>query len=99
MSEKKEGEQKEKRNIRIAFDLPMGIMIGLALGILLLVIGAGAPSEGAYYAGVFFTAFALFAGAFLLKEENGYVRLGLFIAAGLVVSNIGPSLGGLLGGL
>jgi hypothetical protein len=57
----------------------------LILGIILLVIGFDVNSTPVVDIGLICTTVALFAGALLLKVE-GYARLGMLIAAGMVLS-------------
>ncbi len=72
-------------------DKPMNILALLALGIILIVIGFDARASGAVDAGLIFTTLALFGGALLLKLD-GYVRLGMLIAGGLILSSLALSL-------
>jgi hypothetical protein len=57
----------------------------LIVGIIMLVIGFDANSTPVVDIGLIATTVALFAGALLLKVE-GYARLGMLIAAGMVLS-------------
>ncbi len=57
----------------------------LIAGIILLVIGFDVDSTPVIDVGLIFTTVALFAGALLLKVE-GYARLGMLIAAGMILS-------------
>ena len=85
----------QKEQVGIAINLSMAIMIGVALGIVLIVIGVATESEGTYYAGIAIATLSLFGGGFLLKEENHFVRLGLLLAGGLLLayfSGIGSAL-------
>ena len=76
----------QKEQVGIAINLSMALLMGVALGIVLIVIGAAVHSEGTYYAGIAITTLSLFGGGFLLKGENGYVRLGLLLAGGLILA-------------
>ena len=57
----------------------------LILGIILLVIGFDVDSTPVVDIGLILTTVALFAGALLLKVE-GYARLGMLIAAGIILA-------------
>ena len=73
----------EKKQVTIPLSLGAALLLGVAIGVLLLIIGAATETSGAVYAGVIITPVALFSGGFLLKEENSNVRLGMLIAGGL----------------
>ena len=78
-----------KKQAGFTLNMATGLMLGVALGIVLLVIGAAVPNDGVRYAGVAITTLGLFGAGFLLKEENGMLRLGLMIAGGLLLSSLG----------
>lgn len=73
----------EKKQVTVSMNLGMALLIGVALGILLLIIGAATDTSGSVYAGLIITPLALFAGGFLMKEENNVVRLGMLLAGAL----------------
>ena len=71
----------EKKQVTIpAICLATVLLIGVAIGVLLLVIGAATETNGAIYASLIITPLALLSGGFLLKEEsntNGFMKLRL----------------------
>lgn len=91
MEEKKEA----KKQVTVSLNLSVLLFLVVVIGVLLTILGAANDSEGTVYAGLIITPLALFAGGFLLKEENGTVRLGMLIAAGLILGLAVPSAFGL----
>lgn len=67
--------------------VPMGLrgIIGIVILVGVIVMAAGAWGESAdtMIAGSFLTSISLFSGGFFLTNEDGYARLGMFIAAGI----------------
>jgi hypothetical protein len=72
----------------------MILLAGLALGLLLLVIGAGTRNRPVTLIGEFIFPMALFAGGLFWGEENSAVRITLMALGGLFViavfGNISP---------
>jgi hypothetical protein len=80
-------EQKQPAGISLSLDFIL--MVGVMLGIVLIIIGAGVGSsgnEGVFLAGLAITTLSLFAGGFLQKDENNVVRLGLFLAGAIILA-------------
>ncbi len=73
----------EKKQVTVSLNLGMVLLIWVAVGILLLIIGVATETSGSVYAGLIITPLALFAGGFLMKEENNVVRLGMLLAGAL----------------
>lgn len=90
-----------KKEVALALS-PVGVaLVGVFVGLLLAVIGLAIGNSEVASAGAFILPFALFAGGFLLKDENPLVRAGMFIAAGLILAQaaaLGGSLSKALGG-
>ena len=79
----------QKQPVSMAISLDLLLMVGVMLGIVLLIIGAGVGStgnKGVYLAGLAITVLSLFAGGFLQKQENNVVRLGLFLAGAILLA-------------
>lgn len=80
-------EKKEQSGVSISLNLML--LIGVILGIVLIIIGAGVGAygnEGVYLAGLAITTLSLFATALLQKEENHVVRLGLLLAGAIILA-------------
>jgi hypothetical protein len=80
-------EQKQPAGISLSLDFIL--LVGVMLGIVLIIIGAGVGNygnKGVYLAGLAITTLSLFAGGFLQKEENNVVRLGLFLAGAIILA-------------
>ena len=75
-----------KKQVTIALSLSVALLIGVTIGVLLIIIGFETEKSGVIDAGLIIAPLSLFAGAFLLKEENNIVRLGMLIAAGLILA-------------
>lgn len=84
------GEEKQENGLGDMTKVLLGV---LALGIIFIVIGFDTDTSGLIDTGVIFTTLALFAAAFLLKIDS-YLRLGLAIAAGIILAGIVPSIWG-----
>ena len=71
--------------------LPAGIergrlvLLWVAIGVLLFVIGTALQNSQSIYAGLVLTPMALIGGGILLKEESALVRFGMLLAAGLIL--------------
>ena len=65
------------------------LIIAIGLGIVFAIIGADTNTSQLADIGVLIITVGLLCGALLLKEEEAYVRLGMLIAGGLVLSNAG----------
>lgn len=91
MEEKKE----VKKQVTVSLNLNVLLFLVVVIGVLLTILGAANDSAGTVYAGLIITPLALFAGGFLLKEENNMVRLGMLIAAGLFLGLAASSAVGL----
>lgn len=79
----------KKEPTGVAISLNMMLLIGVVLGIVLIIIGAGVGdygNEGVYLAGLAITTLSLFATALLQKEENNVVRLGLLLAGAIILA-------------
>ncbi len=73
----------------VAISLNMMLLIGVVLGIVLIIIGAGVGdygNEGVYLAGLAITTLSLFATALVQKEENNVVRLGLLLDGAIILA-------------
>ena len=82
----------EKKEVTIgSISLARALLIAVAVGVLLLVIGADTETSGLVDAGLIISSVALFSGGFLLKEENSNVRLGMLIAGGLILMSFGAA--------
>jgi hypothetical protein len=80
-------EQKQPAGISLSLDFIL--LVGVMLGIVLIIIGAGvgrSGNEGTFLAGLAITTLSLFAGGFLQKDENNVVRLGLFLAGAIILA-------------
>jgi hypothetical protein len=78
----------QKQSVGIAINLGLMLLVGVMLGIVLLIIGAGVGdygNKGVYLAGLAISTLSLFAGGFLQKEENNVVRLGLLLAGAIIL--------------
>jgi hypothetical protein len=79
----------KKESSGVAISLNMVLLIGVILGIVLIIIGAGVGdygNEGVYLAGLAITTLSLFSTALLQKEENNVVRLGLLLAGAIILA-------------
>jgi len=89
----------QKQPAGMAISLGFLLLVGVMVGIVLIIIGAGVGStgnKGVYLAGLAITTLSLFAGGFLQKDENNVVRLGLFLAGAILLAFLtirGTSLG------
>lgn len=70
-------------------------LLGSFVGLVLAVVGVAIGSSNIVYAGIIILPLSLIAGGIMLKEENGIVRAGMLIAAGLILAQAGV-LGGML---
>jgi hypothetical protein len=78
----------QKQPAGLAISLGFLLMVGVMLGIVLLIIGAGVGdrgNKGVYLAGLGITALSLFSGGLLQKDENNVVRLGLLLAGAILL--------------
>jgi hypothetical protein len=78
----------QKQSVGIAINLGLMLLVGVMLGIVLIIIGAGVGdygNKGVYLAGLAISTLSLFAGGFLQKEENNVVRLGLLLAGAIIL--------------
>jgi hypothetical protein len=62
----------------------MGLFAGIAIGLLLLVIGSGTGNNGVIHAGAFILSLASFWGGFYLPKENVAIKTALLAIGGLV---------------
>ena len=61
------------------------VLLWVAIGVLLFVIGTALQNSQSIYAGLVLTPMALIGGGILLKEESALVRFGMLLAAGLIL--------------
>ena len=79
----------EKKQVTIpAISLAAALLMKVAIGVLVLVIGAATETNGAIYAGLIITPLALLSSGFLLKEENSSVRISMLEFGGLFLLSV-----------
>ena len=71
--------------------MKLPLLIGLVIGVILIVVGFDKGSSGTVDAGLIITTLSLFTGSLFL-EEQGNLRLGMAIAAGIILASAAPSL-------
>ena len=76
----------EEKQVTIPLGIDTVIYLGTMLGIIIASIGGIAKSFSAVGVGILIVSLTLFSGGFLLKNEDGLARLGMFIAGAIVLS-------------
>jgi hypothetical protein len=61
------------------------VLVWVAIGVLLFVIGTALQNSQSIYAGLILAPVALIGGGVLLKSESALVRFGMLLAAGLIL--------------
>jgi hypothetical protein len=79
----------EKANLvrrNFMFNQLQTVFLGVALGLLLAIIGIGADNEWVYLIGVLIMPLALVWGGLFIKDENTPMRVAMLAVAGFIVA-------------
>jgi hypothetical protein len=71
--------------VSAGFGLGRVVLVWVAIGVLLFVIGTALQNSQSIYAGLIIAPVALIGGGLLLKGESALVRFGMVVAAGLIL--------------
>jgi len=74
--------------MKIEMTTKLMLLAGLAVGLLLLVIGASIPNRGTFYAGAFILPMSLFWGGLFLQEEGTPLRVAMMAIGGFLAAAV-----------
>ncbi len=78
--------KKQKQTITLSGKA--SLVVGVAVGLLLLIIAVATEIEGVAYAGLFVLPLTLFCGGLLLTKENTPLRVTLLVFSGLLLLSV-----------